>query len=193
MPQTSRRDRTVPPSPTCLACIVMAALAVLPGCVSHRTQLHEPATTASQHWNTYSLQSQAQIDAMSAWPRMTPDQVMRGEAGQDGSMPVVIEGTLSKVCLTMGCWVEMGTTGEPLLVMTRDHEFFVPRNAQGVRARAYGRAVAREQSVETLRHIAEDAGASADEVARITEPRTRMVFIADVIAMPPEGLDRPAR
>ncbi|MEY4827157.1 MAG: hypothetical protein RLZZ288_708, partial [Planctomycetota bacterium] len=28
---------------------------------------------------------------------------------------------------------------------------------------------------------------------RITAPRTRMVFIADAIAMPPEGLDRPAR
>ncbi|MBU6208332.1 MAG: DUF4920 domain-containing protein [Planctomycetes bacterium] len=175
------------------AILTTVALSITTGCVSHRTPLHEPAPAAQQRWNTYSLQPQASIDAMGAWPRMTPDQVMRGEAGQDGAMPVVIEGELSKVCLTMGCWVEMKTSGEPLLVMTRDHEFFVPRNATGVRARAYGRAVAREQSVETLRHIAEDAGASADEIARITEPRTRMVFIADVIAMPPEGLDRPAR
>ena len=173
--------------------IVTIVVACLAGCVIHRTPLHEPLPAASQRWNTYSLQPQASIDAMGAWPSMTPDQVMRGEAGQDGAMPVVIEGELSKVCLTMGCWVEMRTAGEPLLVMTRDHEFFVPRNAQGTRARAYGRAVAREQSVETLRHIAEDAGASADEIARITAPRTRMVFIADAIAMPPEGLDRPAR
>ena len=173
--------------------VTLIALCASSGCVSHRTSLHEPAPAQSERWNTYALQPQASIDAMGAWPRMTPDQVMRGEAGQDGAMPVVIEGELSKVCLTMGCWVEMTTSGEPLLVMTRDHEFFVPRNAQGVRARAYGRAVAREQSVETLRHIAEDAGASADEIARITEPRTRMVFIADVIAMPPQGLDRPAR
>lgn len=181
--------------PTHLARVALTAIALASafGCVSHRTPLHEPAPAVNQRWNTYSLQPQASIDAMAAWPRMTPDQVMRGEAGQDGSMPVIIEGTLSKVCLTMGCWVEMKTAGEPLLVMTRDHEFFVPRNAQGVPARAYGRAVAREQSVETLRHIAEDAGASADEIARITEPRTRMVFIADAIAMPPEGLDRPAR
>ena len=175
------------------AILTMITLAIAAGCVSHRTALHEPAPSDHQCWNTYSLQPQASIDAMAAWPRMTADQVMRGDAGQDGAMPVVIEGELSKVCLTMGCWVEMKTAGEPLLVMTRDHEFFVPRNAQGVRARAYGRAVAREQSVETLRHIAEDAGASADEIARITAPRTRMVFIADAIAMPPEGLDRPAR
>ena len=175
------------------AILTMITLAIAAGCVSHRTALHEPAPSDHQCWNTYSLQPQASIDAMAAWPRMTADQVMRGEAGQDGAMPVVIEGELSKVCLTMGCWVEMRTAGEPLLVMTRDHEFFVPRNAQGVRARAYGRAVAREQSVETLRHIAEDAGASADEIARITAPRTRMVFIADAIAMPPEALDRPAR
>lgn len=175
------------------AILTTIALTTAAGCVSHRTALHEPAPSDHQCWNTYSLQPQASIDAMAAWPRMTADQVMRGDAGQDGAMPVVIEGELSKVCLTMGCWVEMKTAGEPLLVMTRDHEFFVPRNAQGVRARAYGRAVAREQSVETLRHIAEDAGASADEIARITEPRTRMVFIADAIAMPPEGLDRPAR
>lgn len=175
------------------AILTTIALTTAAGCVSHRTSLHEPAPSDHQRWNTYSLQTQASIDAMAAWPRMTADQVMRGDAGQDGAMAVVIEGELSKVCLTMGCWVEMKTAGEPLLVMTRDHEFFVPRNARGTRARAYGRAVAREQSVETLRHIAEDAGASADEIARITEPRTRMVFIAEAIAMPPEGLDRPAR
>jgi hypothetical protein len=173
--------------------LITVAFTMTTGCISHRTSLHEPAPSGSQRWNTYSKQPQSSIDAMAAWPRMTADQVMRGEAGKDGAMPVVIEGELSKVCLTMGCWVEMQTGGEPLLVMTRDHEFFVPRNAQGVQARAYGRAVAREQSVHTLRHIAEDAGASADEIARITEPRTRMVFIADAIAMPPEGLDRPAR
>lgn len=192
MMHTPRTD--VPPSTTIrFGLCAIPLLAALAGCVTHRTQLHEPPATSGQRWNTYSLQPQAAIDAMGAWPRMTPDQVMRGEAGRDGTMPVVIEGTLSRVCLTMGCWVEMGTAGEPLLVMTRDHEFFVPRNAQGVRARAYGRAVAREQSVETLRHIAEDAGASADEIARITEPRVRMVFIADAIAMPPGGLDRPVR
>jgi len=173
--------------------VAAIALASLAGCVSHRTLLHEPSPAASRHWNTYSLQPQASIDAMGSWPRMTPDQVMHGEAGRDGGMPIIIEGQLSKVCLTMGCWVEMKTTGEPLLVMTRDHGFFVPRNAQGVQARAYGRVVAREQSVDTLRHIAEDAGASAEEIASITEPRTRMVFIADAIAMPPEGLDRPVR
>lgn len=173
--------------------LALAAAAFLSGCVSHRTPLHEPDPAARQRWNTYSLQPQASIETMGAWPRMTVDQVMRGEAGRDGSMPIVVEGELSKVCLTMGCWVEMESAEGPLLIMTRDHGFFVPRNAQGVRARAYGRAVAREQSVETLRHLAEDAGATADEIARITAPRTRMVFIAEAIAMPPEGLDRPAR
>lgn len=193
MPRPRNHERTAPRSGAASASLAAIALACLTGCVSHRTTLHEPEPLAERNWNTYSLQPQQSIDAMGAWPRMTPDQVMRGDAGQDGNLPIVIEGELTKVCLTMGCWVEMKTGGEPLLVMTRDHEFFVPRNAQGVRARAYGRAVAREQSVETLRHIAEDAGASADEIARITEPRTRMVFIADVIAMPPEGLDRPVR
>ena len=186
-------EHAAPRSSLAQGLMTVIALCCTSACVSHRTSLHEPGPAEGQRWNTYSLQPQGSIDAMGAWPRMTPDQVMRGDAGQDGNVPVVIEGELSKVCLTMGCWVQMKTSGEPLLVMTRDHEFFVPRNATGVRARAYGRAVAREQSVETLRHIAEDAGGSADEIARITEPRTRMVFIADVIAMPPQGLDRPVR
>ncbi len=193
MPLPHSHKHPAPRSNPVRVLVTVIALTCSAGCVSHRTELHEPGPAASQLWNTYSQQTQASIDVMSAWPRLTPDQVMRGLAGEDGAMTVVIDGELSKVCLTMGCWVEMKTSGEPLLVMTRDHEFFVPRNATGVRARAYGRAVAREQSVETLRHIAEDAGASADEIARITEPRTRMVFIADAIAMPPEGLDRPAR
>lgn len=170
-----------------------ACALLLAACASHRTTLHEPAPRDSAKWNTYSLDNQATLDAMASWPSMTASDVLAGAAGTDGAVPIVVEGRITKVCETMGCWLEMDARPEPLLVMMRDHEYFVPRNATGVLARAYGRAVSREQSVEVLQHLAADAGASASQIEAITKPRTRIVFIADAVAMPPDGLDRPAR
>ncbi len=171
--------------------LALVASTIIAGCVSHRTPETEPPPRDKERWNTYTLDQQERLDAMAMWPVFTPDQVLAGAVPDDGSQPVMVEGTVVKVCLTMGCWMEVGSSSEPLLVMTRDHEFFVPRNSVGTRARVYGRVVTREQSVELLQHLARDAGASQAEIDAITAPRTRRVIIADAIAMPPEWLDRP--
>ena len=45
--------------------------------------------------------------------------------------------------------------------------------------------------VAQRRHLAADAGASAAEMAAITEPETRVVFIADGVWIQGGGLDAP--
>ncbi len=104
---------------------------------------------------------------------------------------VVLSGTVSQVCATMGCWLEFkGETGATIMVMNKDHAFFVPRNCSGRSAHAIGHVVTREQSVELLQHLAMDAGAPQSEIDAINAPKTSVIFIADAVMLPPGGLEK---
>ena len=52
-------------------------------------------------------------------------------------------------------------------------------DASGNTAILRGRAYKEETSVDELKHFAEDAGKSAEEIAAITEPVTELKFMAD--------------
>ena len=109
----------------------------------------------------------------------------------EGTQVVVLSGTVSKVCATMGCWLEFkGESGATILVMNKDHAFFVPRNCTGRSAHAIGHVVTREQSIELLQHLAMDAGAPQSEIDAIVAPKTSVIFIADAVMLPPGGLEK---
>jgi hypothetical protein len=126
-------------------------------------------------------------------PEVTPETAPTyAESGQ----LVVLSGTVSDVCRTMGCWLEIEDTNaegtrSSLLVMNKDHAFFVPRNCRGRRVHALGYVVVETHSVEMLKHLAMDAGKSQAEIDAITEPSKRVLFIADAVILPPGGLERP--
>jgi hypothetical protein len=126
-------------------------------------------------------------------PEVTPETAPSfAESGQ----LVVLSGTVSDVCRTMGCWLEIEDTGadgrrSSLLVMNKDHAFFVPRNCRGRRVHALGYVVVETHSVEMLKHLAMDAGKSQAEIDAITEPSKRVLFIADAVILPPGGLEKP--
>ncbi len=98
--------------------------------------------------------------------------------GQD-SVQVKVKGTINEVCQKKGCWmnVAMGEE-EEMLVRFKDYGFFVPMDADGRTVTMEGWAKVEEQSVEWLRHQAEDAGASEEEIALITEPEVSVSFMA---------------
>jgi hypothetical protein len=81
--------------------------------------------------------------------------------------------------------------GDVVLVRFRDYGFFVPRNARGRRTVLTGVPQVRTFSVAQRRHLLEDAGAGADEVAAVTEPSTEVVVIADGVWIQGGGLDAP--
>jgi hypothetical protein len=126
-------------------------------------------------------------------PEVTPETAPSfAESGQ----LVVLSGTVSDVCRTMGCWLEIEDTSSDgkrssLLVMNKDHAFFVPRNCRGRGVHAIGYVVVETHSVEMLRHLAMDAGKSQAEIDAITEPSKRLLFIADAVILPPGGLEKP--
>jgi hypothetical protein len=143
-------------------------------------QMSNPATTArSAGWNHYGE------------PGLDEGEPIALGAVSGGQSAIIVEGTITEVCQTKGCWMRMTDGDDELFVRFRDYGFFVPRNAAGKRAVIHGEAVATMASVEELRHYAVDAGKSEAEIAAITEPQERITFYADSVYIEGDDLDEP--
>ncbi|MCB9231958.1 MAG: DUF4920 domain-containing protein [Bacteroidia bacterium] len=99
-------------------------------------------------------------------------------AGKD-SMEVKVQGPVTSVCQVKGCWMKMDLgQDQTMMVRFKDYGFFVPKDASGKTAVAEGWAYRQVIPVEELRHYAEDAGKSQDEIMAITEPQEQLTFLA---------------
>ncbi len=101
-------------------------------------------------------------------------------AGKD-SLAIKVVGTVKEVCQKKGCWMTLvaeGTDLPEMRVTFKDYGFFMPKDLAGKRVVVDGFAYISETSVEELRHFAEDAGKSPDEIAGITEPLRELAFEA---------------
>ncbi len=94
---------------------------------------------------------------------------------------VKIKGKVSEVCKAEGCWLKMETANGPMLIKMKDHKFLVPVSLTGKTIIAEGMATLSETSVAMLRHYAEDAGKSKEEIAAITEPKQQVKLEANGI------------
>lgn len=94
---------------------------------------------------------------------------------------VKVEGEVITSCAMKGCWMDMKMDdGSTMKVRFKDYGFFVPtKGLEGKRAVIKGTATREVVDVATLKHYAEDAGKSAEEIAKITEPQTKLMFLAD--------------
>lgn len=99
--------------------------------------------------------------------------------GKD-SMELKIMAVAAEVCQKKGCWMKVETSdGSMMRIRFKDYGFFVPKDIAGKQVVFSGMAFRETVSVEDLKHYAEDGGASADEIAAITEPETKISFMAD--------------
>lgn len=92
--------------------------------------------------------------------------------------------TINEVCKEKGCWMnlDLGNNQESF-VQFKDYGFFMPLNADGREVIVNGKAYIKVKTVEELRHFAEDAGKSEEEIAKITEPKVTLAFEADGVLM----------
>jgi hypothetical protein len=105
---------------------------------------------------------------------------------------IVLEGWVTEVCAVKGCWMRVqDDDGDVVLVRFKDYGFFVPRNARGRRTVIHGTPLVQTFSVAQRRHLLEDAKASAEEIARVDEPSTEVVFLADGAWVQGGGLEPP--
>ena len=95
-------------------------------------------------------------------------------------MTAKVEGTVESVCKVKGCWMKVNTAdGQTMRVSFKDYGFFVPKDIVGKKVIMQGTASQSLTPVDELRHYAEDAGKSKEEIAKITEPEKALTFVAD--------------
>lgn len=94
------------------------------------------------------------------------------------SAEVKVKGKVVEVCKSEGCWIRMETASGPMLIKMKDHAFMVPLALNGKTIVADGTAEFKETTVEMLKHYAEDAGKSKEEIDAIKEPKKEIVMQA---------------
>jgi hypothetical protein len=100
------------------------------------------------------------------------------------TVSVKVAGKIIQTCRKKGCWmtIDIGNN-EKMTVKFKDYGFFVPLDADGVDAIFEGFAFKTEKSVAELRHLAEDAGKSEEEIAAITQPEVAYSFEASGVIL----------
>lgn len=90
---------------------------------------------------------------------------------------------INSVCSKKGCWMRLDVGNEEeVMVRFKDYGFFMPLDAKG-EVIVNGKAFVQETSVDELKHYAEDAGKSEEEIAKITEPAKTLSFVADGVLL----------
>jgi hypothetical protein len=108
------------------------------------------------------------------------DEVM-GKMSASDSLNMKVTGKVQEVCQKKGCWMTLVSDqpGQPEMRVTfKDYAFFMPKDLSGKRVVVDGYAYVETTPVDVLRHYAEDAGKSKEEIAAITEPKREVSFEA---------------
>ena len=92
---------------------------------------------------------------------------------------------IKEVCSKKGCWMALpaGNDDETIMVRFKDYGFFMPLDAAGKEVIVAGKAFVKEVSVADLKHYAEDAGKSSEEIANITESAMEFAFEANGVLL----------
>lgn len=94
-----------------------------------------------------------------------------------------VSAKINEVCSKKGCWMKLDLGDEQEVMVTfKDYGFFMPLNAEG-EVIINGKAYVTETTVDELRHYAEDAGKTAEEIAAITQSEKTFAFEADGVLL----------
>ncbi len=105
----------------------------------------------------------------------------KGEATIIGEN-MVMEGRVLEVCPNKGCWVKLELPNKTkATVKMKDYGFFVPLSLVGKKVKIEGKAEVATTSVAELKHLAEDAKKSQEEIDAITQPKKELKILASGI------------
>lgn len=100
------------------------------------------------------------------------------------SVPSKMIAKVTGVCKAKGCWMTLDLEdGNEVMVKFKDYGFFVPKDIEGSDVIVNGKAYVKEVQVEELRHYAEDAGKTPEEIASIINPKRTLSFEADGVLL----------
>ena len=102
------------------------------------------------------------------------------------SLKVKVRGTVEEVCQAKGCWMNIVSdqpAQSPMMVRFKDYGFFVPKDISGREVIIDGYAFRETTSIDELRHYAEDAGKSKEEIEAINTPKEELKFLASGVIL----------
>lgn len=97
-------------------------------------------------------------------------------------MEIVLEGKVAKVCQNKGCWMVLDDGERDVRLTFKDYKFSVPKDCAGKTVRAQGAVFRETLSVKTVRHFMKDAGASKEELKKVTRPQETVSFVASGVS-----------
>lgn len=104
---------------------------------------------------------------------------------ENGKVQTKIKAKVLEVCSKKGCWLNLELdNNQKVFVKMKDYAFFLPDDAVGKTLILEGEAFEKVTSVNELKHYAEDAGKSQEEIDKITEPEKSIRFMASGIIVP---------
>jgi len=99
-------------------------------------------------------------------------------AKQD-SVEIKVIGKIGECCQKKGCWMKVPIDeNQEMLVRFKDYGFFVPMDSEGKEIVMEGKVKKETITIAQLRHYAEDAGKTKEEIEKITEDEVKISFMA---------------
>lgn len=97
---------------------------------------------------------------------------------------VKIKAKITEVCPKKGCWLKLELeNGETAMVKMKDYGFFLPLAAKGKTVVIDGAVNLKTTSVAELKHYAEDAKKTKEEIDAIKEPKKEVKVMAKGIVI----------
>ncbi len=152
--------------------IILTALAFFMSCSNTSQSNPEDASINGNYGNT-------EWDVMEA---ITGEQLIEQLASKD-SVYTTVAGHIKAACQAKGCWMNMEVAGNEMFVKFKDYGFFVPKNSGDHDAIIKGWAYVDTISVKDRIEYAQDAEATAEEIAAITEPEVKLTFMAEGVVI----------
>ncbi len=138
-------------------------LAIIPILMLAFTLMAQPPKGPAEKGMTFG----EKVTALSAVP--VNDMIAKLKDKEETNVKII--GKVIEVCKSEGCWIRIETANGPMRIKMADHAFLVPLSLNGKTIVAEGIATLKETTVEMLRHYAEDAGKTKEEIAAITSPK----------------------
>lgn len=163
--------------------LIITALVTAFACqpASEQQQTENAASgQSSENWQPYGdgIGPEGAVDAAG---------ITRLAEGKD-SVFVKVRAEVLGSCPMKGCWMKVKLDdGEEMRVTFKDYGFFVPKDLEGEEAIFEGYLSKTVTDVESLRHYAEDAGASQEEIQAINTPEEAYTFEATGVLIKPKG------
>ena len=96
---------------------------------------------------------------------------------------ISVQGTVEKVCLKKGCWLNLKSEKDTVRVTFKDYGIFVPSSFLGKDVVLRGVFDIKEETVARQKHLLEDEGRSKREIAKITKPQKIYSFVSSGIEL----------